>query len=57
LFQIEEKYKITHVISLGYPDEKSVTEPYEDSFKYWKDENGVMHIPKREIDDIIVNTY
>jgi nitroreductase len=57
LFQIEEKYKITHVISLGYPDEKSVTEPFEDSFKYWKDENGVMHIPKRDIDDIIINTY
>ncbi|MHA1755654.1 MAG: nitroreductase family protein [Promethearchaeota archaeon] len=54
LLQIPEKYDIKHVISLGYPDEESKIEPYKDSFKYWKDENGVMHVPKRALNDIII---
>ncbi len=53
LFEIPKYYNIKHVISLGYPDEKSVIEPYDDSFKYWKDADGVMHVPKRDINDII----
>ncbi|TXT53311.1 MAG: NADPH-flavin oxidoreductase [Promethearchaeota archaeon] len=57
LFGIDDKYKISHVISLGYPDEKSSIEPYERSFKYWKDEDGNMHVPKRSVDDIIVKSF
>ena len=52
LLKIPNFYQIVHVISLGYPDEKSVMEPYKGSFQYWKDENG-MHIPKRDLKDII----
>ncbi|MFX1313968.1 MAG: nitroreductase family protein, partial [Promethearchaeota archaeon] len=47
LFQIPEYYDIKQVISLGYPDEDSVMEIFEDSFKYWKDDEGRMHVPKR----------
>ncbi len=54
LFEIPEHYDIKQVISLGKPDEKSVVEPYIDSFKYWKDDQQVMHIPKRNLDDIIL---
>ena len=53
LLEIPDYYEITHVISLGYPDEESVVEPYNDSFKYWKDEKWIMHVPKRALDDII----
>jgi len=28
-------------------------EPFSDSFKYWKDEKGNMHVPKRALDDVI----
>jgi len=52
LLEIPPNYEIKHVISLGYPDETSVMEPYEDSFKYWKKGNE-MHVPKRKLDDII----
>ncbi|MFW9952899.1 MAG: nitroreductase family protein [Candidatus Thorarchaeota archaeon] len=52
LFKIPEQYLIKYVISLGYPDEESVTEPFNGSFKYWKEEN-TMHIPKRDLDEII----
>jgi len=53
LLRIPEKYKISHLVSLGYPDEESVMEPYDDSMKYWKDEDGKMHIPKKSLDDVI----
>jgi len=53
LFEIPEFYEITHVISLGFPDEESIMEPYKDSFTYWKDESGDMHVPKRSLEDVI----
>ncbi|MFO8017368.1 MAG: nitroreductase family protein [Promethearchaeia archaeon] len=53
LFDIPKNYDIKHVISLGVPDEESSTEEYDDLFKYWKDEEGNMHVPKRELDDVI----
>lgn len=53
IFKIPKNYEVKHVISIGYPDEESVIEPYKDTFKYWKDESGKMHIPKRDLDKII----
>jgi len=53
LLNIPENYEIKHVISLGFPDEQSVMEPWKDSFKYWKDEKKIMHIPKRDLKEII----
>lgn len=57
LLEIPEKYDIMHIISLGYPDEVSVMEPYGGSFKYWKDEDGKMHIPKRSLEDVIIKIF
>ena len=57
LLKIPKHYQITHVISLGYPDEESFIEPYKDTYKYWKDENGVMHVPKRSLEDIIFKIF
>ena len=57
LFEIPEDYDLKQVISLGYSDEESVMETYKDSYKYWKDTDGKMHVPKRELDDIIFKIY
>ncbi|MFX1307376.1 MAG: nitroreductase family protein [Promethearchaeota archaeon] len=57
LFNIPEYYDIKHVISLGFPDEESVIEPYKDSFQYWKDNKGQMHVPKRSLEDIIFKIF
>ena len=54
LLSIPEHYDIKHVISLGIPDEQSFMESYKDSFKYWKDENGDMHVPKKALKEIIL---
>jgi len=53
LLEIPDFYVIKQVISLGIPDEESTIEPFSDSFKYWKDEKGNMHVPKRNLEDII----
>ena len=55
LLEIPPNYEIKHVISLGYPDETSVMEPFEGSFKYWKEGNE-MHVPKRKLEEIILRT-
>lgn len=57
LLKIPDYYEITHVISMGYPDEESVIEPYKDSFDYWKDDKGQMHAPKRRLSEVIFKTF
>lgn len=55
---IPKMMKIDSVVALGYPNENPVLEEMADSIKYWKDETGVFHVPKRRLDDIIhLNRY
>ena len=49
---IPNKYKIDSVLALGYPDERSVTEKFKGSIKYWKDKQGVLHVPKKRMESI-----
>lgn len=53
IFKIPPHYQIDSVLALGYPDEAPVVEDAKDSIKYWKDEHGVLHVPKRKLKDII----
>jgi len=57
LLEVPDHYQVKHVISLGYPDEESFMEPYEDSYKYWKNPDGTMHVPKRDLDDLIFKIF
>jgi nitroreductase len=47
------KYEVAAMLALGYPDEKIVLETTFHSVKRWVDEQGVRHIPKRRLEDII----
>ncbi len=53
IFNISDKYQIDSVLALGCPDESPMVEEYKDSIKYWKDEQGVLHVPKRKLSDIV----
>ncbi len=54
---IPEKYEILHIIALGRAGEKVILEEMEKdgSIKYWRDKNGIHHVPKRSLSDIIVH--
>jgi nitroreductase len=54
---IPDRYEILLVISLGWPKEKFVfeeIEPNTDNVRGWWDAQGVRHIPKRKLQDIII---
>lgn len=44
---------IDSVIALGYPAEKSVVEELTDSVEYWNDDKDILHVPKRNLEDIV----
>jgi hypothetical protein len=44
-----------HVLAIGYPAEKVVLENMvENDYKYWRDKEGVHHVPKRSLDEILI---
>ncbi len=53
LLKIPSIYEIDCVLALGYPDEQPVIEPVSNSVKYYKDDEGVLHVPKRKLNDIM----
>ena len=55
--EIPLQYKILIVIALGKPKEIVKIEPVgpDGDIRYWRDEEGKHHVPKRAIEDIIIN--
>ena len=57
LLNLTEQYEILYVVALGKPKETVVLEEMKDGYlKYWRDENQVHHVPKRSLDEIIIQT-
>jgi nitroreductase len=57
--RIPSHYEILLVIALGRPAEKVKIETSRDNgdIKYWRDEKGVHHVPKRSLGKIIITNY
>jgi nitroreductase len=59
LLNIPARYEIPLVIAIGKPKEKIILEIMNptDSFNYWRDKDEGHHVPKRQLNDIIVAEY
>jgi len=54
ILRIPENLEILLVISLGYSDESPVIEKMKKGdVKYWLDEKGGLHVPKRDLEEIV----
>ena len=53
LLQIPERLLVDSIIACGYPDETPVIEKMTDDVRYWKDESGILHVPKRSLNEIL----
>jgi nitroreductase len=56
---IPSRLKILLVLAIGKPKEQVILETIDpnDSIKYWRDDKGIHHVPKRKLEDIIVTEY
>jgi len=57
--KIPVRYKILLVIALGKPKENikiEAVEP-EGNIKYWRDEDDIHHVPKRSLEEIILDSW
>ncbi|MGE5342357.1 MAG: nitroreductase family protein [Candidatus Omnitrophota bacterium] len=58
LLLIPEEWEIACVVALGKPKERVVIDDEKDgNIKYWRDENGVHHVPKRRLNDLIIKCF
>jgi nitroreductase len=59
LLDIPAQFEIRHVLALGVPRETVVLDTVgpDGDIKYWRDAEGVHHVPKRRLGDIIVASH
>jgi len=53
ILHVPESSHIDSVIALGYKAEHPVMVDLKDSVEYWRDENEVLHVPKRKLEDVM----
>lgn len=55
ILDLPESFSVDAVIALGYKAESPVVEDRVDTVKYWRDAQGVLHVPKRPLSAVLHN--
>ncbi|MBC8061014.1 MAG: nitroreductase family protein [Clostridiaceae bacterium] len=50
---IPDKFVLHTLVALGFPDEVPVIVDTDKCIKYYKDDKGVLHVPKRKLENIL----
>lgn len=56
IFNLPDDYVVSLLLALGKPAETIVLESVDDSgqTRYWRDEQGIHHVPKRSLDQVLL---
>ncbi|MCP4747704.1 MAG: nitroreductase family protein [Desulfobacteraceae bacterium] len=59
LLSIPEHLTILLVLAIGKPREQVIIEQIDKTgdIRYWRDDNGVHHVPKRSMEDIVISRF
>jgi nitroreductase len=59
ILKLQDRYDILLVLALGKPAEEVAIEEigFDGDIKYYHDKDGVHHVPKRSLEDLIIETY
>ena len=54
---ISDRYEILLIVALGKPKETVVIDDVgsDNDIKYWRDDKGIHHVPKRKLDSLILS--
>ncbi|MEM4347927.1 MAG: nitroreductase family protein [Candidatus Altiarchaeota archaeon] len=53
ILNVPENYSIELLIALGYGKQTAVVDKFEGDHKYWIDKEGILHVPKRSLKEIV----
>jgi nitroreductase len=58
ILSIPKELHVDSLIALGYKAEEAVVEDLKDSVEYWRDDNEILHVPKRKLEDMLhINSF
>ena len=57
VLKIDKRYEILYALAIGKPKEKVMLETVgaNGDIKYWRDSQGIHHVPKRPLEEIIID--
>ena len=55
LLELDENLNVVYLLAVGYPKQESkIVDMKDNDVKYYEDENGVINVPKRSLEEILI---
>ena len=55
ILELDDSYELVYILALGYPAQRSrAVEMKDGSTKYYLDDDGVLNVPKRSMDEVLI---